>query len=158
MNKLDRWHNPDQLRRDHDAALRLIDRQGLIRCTDRYWIAEAKGAFLKIIGALWDDVIGSTLSLVYCYDQSIQPPAIAKCDGYSSVSERQSDGWRVASVGISLQALQAGDSYAALVLLHELCHVLHGFPAHGQEFHKRLDSLIERYNLLAGGNVENDYQ
>ena len=158
MNKLDRWHNPDQLRRDHDDALHLIDRQGLIRCTDRYWIAEAKGAFLKIIGALWDDVMWSTLSLVYCYDQSIQPTAIAKCDGYSSVSERQSDGWRVASVGISLQALQAGDSYAALVLLHELCHVLHGFPAHGQEFHKRLDSLIERYNLLAGGNVENDYQ
>lgn len=101
---------------------------------------------------------GLRFRLSTAYDQSIQPPAIAKCDGYSSVSERQSDGWLVASVGISLQALQAGDSYAALVLLHELCHVLHGFPAHGQEFHKRLDSLIERYNLLAGGNVVNDYQ
>ena len=114
MNNLDRWLNSDQLRRDHDAALRLIDRQGLIRCTDRYWIAEAKGAFLKIIGALWDDIMGSTLSLVYCYDQSIQPTAIAKCDGYSSVSERQSDGQRVASVGISLQALHAGEDYAVL--------------------------------------------
>ena len=158
MDEIDRWHNPDQLREDHDDVLRLIDRQGMIRCMDNHWISKARGTFLKIIVSLWDVVLGSTLSLVYCYDESIQPPNLANCDGYSSVSENPSDGRMVSSIGVSVQALQAGDSYAALVLLHELCHVLHGFPAHGQEFHKRLDSLIERYNLLAGGNVENDYQ
>lgn len=154
---LDRWHDPEQLRRDHDAALRLIDRQGIIRSTDKRWVSEAKAVFLKIIVSLQGVIMGSTLSHVFCYDQNVQPPAIARCDGWASVSERQSSGRQVSAVGISIQALQAGESYAALILLHELCHVLHGFPAHGPEFHKRLDRLIGTYNAATGSHIENDY-
>lgn len=156
-NALDRWHDPEQLRRDHDDALRLIDRQGIIRSTDTCWILAAKANFLKIVIALQDVIMGSTLSLVFCYDQDLQPPDIAENDGRASTSERQSTGRRVSAIGISIQALQAGESYAALILLHELCHVLHGFPSHGPEFHEHLDALIKRFNESTGSNVRNDY-
>ena len=159
MSNLDRWHNPAQLQRDHDDAICLIDRQGMIRCTDEYWIAEAKGVFLKIIVALWDVVMSSTLSLVYCYDQSAQPPHLAKCEGYSSVSTHLPSGRQVSSIGISIKALQGGDSHAALILLHELTHILSSFPSeHGAAFHERLDKLIEQYNMSTEASVKNDYQ
>lgn len=158
MGALDRWHDPEQLRRDHDDALRLIDRQGIIRSTDTCWILAAKAIFLKIVIALQDVIMGSTLSVAFCYDQDLQPPNFVAYDGWASVSERQSSGRRVSAIGISIQALQAGESYAALILLHELCHVLHGFPSHGPEFHEHLDALITRYNTAAGANIQNDYQ
>lgn len=83
----DRWSDISALRRDHDTALRLIDRQGMIRCVDPRWVSEAKRLFSEIIVALRETVMESYLSLVYCYDQQEQPPNIAKCDGYSSVNE-----------------------------------------------------------------------
>lgn len=100
----------------------------------------------------------SSLSLVYVYDQREQPESISPNDGYSSVSERQTDGRRVASIGISIQALHRGDEYAVMVLLHELAHILRSYPVdHGQEFHQTLDKLIVRYNVATGAKIENDY-
>ena len=99
-----------------------------------------------------------TLSLVYCYDQDRQPPRIARCDGYSSVSERQSDGRRVSSVGVSIQALRYDRTYSTMLPLHELTHTLSGFPSeHGPEFHAYLDGLIARFNAATGASVKNDY-
>lgn len=66
---IDRWHDPETLRRDHDTALRLIDRQGIIHCHDPHWTAEAKRLFLSIIVVLPDVIMGSVLSLVYVFDQ-----------------------------------------------------------------------------------------
>ena len=157
MSTLDRWHDMEALRRDHDIALRLIDRQGLIRCTDQHWVMEAKRLFLPIVIALQNVVMGSILALVYVYDQHQQPANLAKNDGYSSVSKRQTDGRRVASIGVSIQALQQGDEYAVMVLLHELTHILSSYPAeHGTEFHRTLDKLIARYNAATGAKIEND--
>lgn len=158
MTGLDRWRNMEALWRDHDVALRLLDRQGLIRCTDPHWVAEAKRLFLPVVIAMRDDVMGSVLSLVYCYDQRQQPPALAKNDGYSSVSKRQTDGRRVASIGISVQAIQQGDGYATMILLHELAHILRAYPSeHGPEFHRELDRMIEQFNRRTGGHIVNDY-
>lgn len=153
----DRWHDPAVLRQDHDIALRLLDRQGLVRCTDQQWVAEAKRLFLPIVVALRETIMGSCLSLVYVYNQRQQPANLAKNDGYSSVSERQKDGRRVASIGVSVQALKRGEEYASLVLLHELTHVLKSYPVdHGVEFHRELDRLIAQYNQRTGGHVVND--
>lgn len=45
-----------------------------------------------------------------------------------------------------------------LVLLHELTHILSGFPSeHGPEYHAYLDRLIERYNKETDSHIENDY-
>lgn len=154
----DRWSDLATLRRDHDTALRLLDQQGLIRCIDPHWTAEAKRLFLPIVVALQSVIMGSLLSLVYCYDQQQQPPHIAKNDGYSSVSERQADGRRVASIGVSVQAIQQGDAYATMIFLHELAHILRSYPVeHGREFHRTLDGLIARYNAATGAQIENDY-
>ena len=155
---LDRWYDPATLRLDHDTALRLLDQQGLIRCADPHWIAETRRLFLPIVIALQDMVMSSILSLVYCYDQRVQPPALAKNDGYASVSERQDSGRRVASIGVSIQAIQQGDGYATLILLHELAHILRAYPSeHGIEFHQQLDSMIERFNRCTGDHIVNDY-
>lgn len=154
----DRWHDPATLRRDHDTALRLLDQQGLVRCMDPHWVAETKRLFLAILLALQEAMMESCLSLVYCYDQRQQPPNIAKYDGYSSVSERLQDGRRVASVGVSVQALQQGDTYGTLILLHELTHILKAYPTeHGSEFHRQLNRLIEQFNRCTGGHIVNDY-
>lgn len=154
---IDRWYDLEALRRDHDTALRLLDQQGLVRCMDPHWVAEAKRMFLPVIVALQDAVMGSVLSLVYVYDQRQQPPNIAFCDGYSSASEQMQDGRRVASIGVSIQALQQGDAYATMVLLHELTHILKAYPVeHGVEFHAQLDRLIDRFNAATGSNLVND--
>lgn len=153
----DRWSDISALRRDHDTALRLLDQQGLVRCMDPHWLAEAKRLFLEIIVALRETVMSSCLSLVYCYDQQKQPPNIAKCDGYSSVSEHLRDGRKVASIGVSIQALQQGDAHALLILLHETAHILGSYPVeHGVEFHEQLDKLIAQFNQRTGGRLVND--
>lgn len=73
-------------------------------------------------------------------------------------ANRKNDGRRVASIGISIQALHAGHDYAIMVFLHEMAHVLSSFPsAHGPEYHAYLDRLIERYNQAAGTEITNDY-
>ena len=152
------WTDKALLQRDHERALKFVQDQGIIICFDPAEREFAKRTFAPITNVFLPDLLCSALSLVYVYDMDKQPPAVKKCDGYSSVSERQSDGQRVASVGISLQALHAGEDYAVLVFLHELTHILSGFPSeHGTGFHAFLDRLIERYNRATGAAVQNDY-
>lgn len=152
------WTSREMLQRDRALALGFVRDQNIKICLDPTERELAKQTFLRITKTFFPDLLCSCLSLIYVYDQDVQPPTVKKCDGYSSVSERQSDGRRVASIGISLQALHAGENYAVLIFLHELCHVLHGFPAHGPEFHKHLDRLIAKYNAATKGTVVNDYQ
>ena len=151
------WTDPALLWRDHKRALELVREQGIRICLDPAERELAKRIFTPLSAVFWPDLLCSCLSLVYVYDQGAQSPAVKKCDGYSSVSERQNDGRRVASIGISLQALHAEEDYAVLIFLHELCHVLYGVPPHGRRFHQKLDLLIERYNRATGAAVSNDY-
>ena len=152
------WTDNTLLQRDHERALRFVREQGITICLDPVEREFAKRTFAPITNVFLPDLLCSCLSLVYVYDQDAQPPEISKCDGRSSISERQSDGRRVASIGISLQALHAGETYAILIFLHELCHCLYGVPSeHGPEFHAYLDKLIARYNRATGAAVQNDY-
>lgn len=152
------WCDMELLQRDHERAIKFVHDQRIQICLDPAEREFAKQTFAPISAVFWPDLLSSVLSLVYLYDMDKQPPEISKCDGRASVSERQSDGRRVASIGISLQALHAGETYAVLIFLHELTHILSGFPSeHGPEFHAHLDKLIARYNAATGATVQNDY-
>ncbi|MDE7172281.1 MAG: hypothetical protein K2O11_10490 [Oscillospiraceae bacterium] len=158
MKELDRWHDMAALQRDHDTALRELEKQGLIRCQDPHLGTETKRIFTGIILALQRVIMKSSLSLVYCYDQRQQPPNLAGFDGYSSVHIHEPDGRRVSSIGVSVQALQRGDEYAAFVLLHELAHITgRSEPEHGKLFHIWLDMLIASYNEATSAKIINDY-
>lgn len=154
------WTNKALLQRDHEFALSFVRDQGIKICFDPAERELAKRTFAPITNTFLPDLLCSALSLIYVFDQAAQPPAVKRCDGYASVSvsESESDRRQVASIGISLQALHAGANYAVLIFLHELCHVLYGFPSHGPAFHKRLDKLIARFNTTVGTNIQNDYQ
>ncbi len=153
-----RWTDKALLQRDHELALELAREQGIKLCLDPAEREIAKQTFSQISSIFWVDLMCSDLAAIYVYDMDTQPPEVSKCDGYASVGKRQSDGRRVASIGISIQALHAGANYAVMVFLHELTHVLSGFPSeHGPEYHAYLDRLIERYNQAAGTEITNDY-
>lgn len=152
------WCDMEILQQDHEWALELVKVQGIKICLDPAERALAKETLAPITSIFYPDLLCSILSLIYLYDMDKQPLAVKKSDGYSSVSERQSDGRRVASIGISLQALHAGKDYAVLVFLHELCHCLYSSSPHGTEFHQKLDFLLKRYNMGTGSDIKNDYQ
>lgn len=153
------WCDMELLQQNHEWALELVKAQGIKICLDPAERALAKETLAPITSIFYPDLLCSILSLIYLYDMDKQPLAVKKSDGFSSVSERQSDGRRVASIGISLQALHAGKDYAVLVFLHELTHILSDFPSkHGPEFHAYLDRLIKRYNEATRSAVQNDYQ
>ena len=114
---------------------------------------------IKVFAAIPNVVFTSILSLVYTYDMTRQPSAISKSDGYSSISEHLSDGRQVASIGISLQALQSGPDYATLVFLHELAHVTIDrrlVKGEHSAFLFWLDQLITRFNKYHSSRIIND--
>ena len=156
---MNRWDDPAAMAWRKKIAMRELEKQSLVFSDDPAAWAVLREIFTSVFLCLHREIMGrGTLSLVYCYDQDRQPPRIARCDGYSSVSERQSDGRRVSSVGVSVQALRYGRDYGALVLLHELTHTLHSVSSeHGTLFHKHLDRLIAKYNAATGASVTNDY-
>lgn len=155
------WNNLEEMQQDHDTALRLIRQQGVVFADDPTAKEQARELFINIFVALPDVVFGSTLALIYIYDMDEQPSDIAGSDGYSSISEHQSDGRKVSSLGVSLQALQAGEDYATMILLHELAHITVNESLvtgqHGGAFHLWLDALIRQYNQCHGTDVQNDY-
>lgn len=150
------------LRRDHDTALILLRRGGMNPAHDPVMREELRRVFTPVFIALQDEITTKNpLNFVYCYDQDAQPPRISACDGYSSVHVDRLTGRRVASIGISVQALRAGEDFAGLILLHELAHVLIDDTAahdHDEAFHALLDQLIERFNQKTGKAIVNDYQ
>lgn len=152
------WTDRAMLQRDYELALELVRQQGVRICCDPAELELARRTFLHITKTFFPELLCSCLSLVYIYDMDEQPPALSMCDGRASISETFPDGRQVASIGISLQALHAGEDYSILILLHELTHVLSGFPSeHGPEFHAYLDRLVERYNLETRSSIVNDY-
>ena len=157
---MNRWDDPAALAWRKKIAMRELEKQGLVFSDDPVAWAALREIFTSVFLCLHREIMErGRLALVYYYDMDTQPPEISKCDGYSSVSERQSDGQRVSSVGVSVQALRYGRDYGAMILLHELAHTLSGFPSeHGPEFHAYLDGLIGRYNRATGAFIVNDYQ
>lgn len=152
------WNKPYLLHRDKKKAYKLVTEQGIIICLDDNERHYAKKVFKPIGEIFKEEMLSSSLTFIYLYDQNKQPPQIAKNDGYASISKMLKDGRRVSSIGISIQALHNTKEYAVLVFLHELAHILYYTEQeHDTVFHNYLDSLIERYNAATGERVKNDY-
>lgn len=118
---------------------------------------------LNVFRAVPEVLEDSLLALLFVYDMDQQPhdTILGQCDGDCLVGWKQHR--RYCAIGISKQALDYSDDYAAFVLLHELTHMLmmknyrqSGIDGHGGDFHPTLDRLIERYNHFHGAHLEND--
>lgn len=156
---MDRWTDLRILLEDKRVAMNELDKLGMVISDD----LEANAALRRIFTSIFmkfSDIIMEcgTLSLVYTYSQIIQPPELAKNDGFSSTSEHLDDGRRVSSIGVSVEALMYSEEYAAMIILHELTHVLiSGNHEHDEEFHRFLDGLVSEYNSQYGTDLQNDY-
>ncbi len=147
-----------QLKTDKNKALKYVCEQGIKMCYDENLREIAKQITLKICKVFIVEILNSTLSLIYLYDQNEQIPEFTKADGCANISERQENGKRVSAIGISIQALMQGSEYTTLIFLHEFAHILYKVEVeHGEEYHKHLDKLIERYNNATGSQIKNDY-
>lgn len=153
------WLNKDTLEREHRLARKLVEDQGIVISKDAAAYELARAAFAKVAIAEQNFLFPSTLRLVYVYDMDEQPKEheISNSDGFSGVSEKMEDGKRVSSIGISIQALQKSEEYAALIFLHELAHVVSHGRKHDKLYHVLLDMMIAQYNDHHGTHVVNDY-
>ena len=140
---------------EKELARREVLQQGIVICTNPDALEQCAEILFPVFLSLLEEIQESDLCFWYLYRQDKQPPHIAGFDGYSSA--KVIDGRRVASVGLSVEALSAGADYAAMVFMHELSHVITG-RGHDAVFHARLDRLILKYNRATGKRVRNDYQ
>ena len=156
---IDRWSDLSLLLEDKRVAMNELDKLGMVISDDLEANAALRRVFTSVFMVFSDCIMEcGTLSLVYTYSQIIQPPELAKNDGFSSTSEHLGDGRRVSSIGVSVEALRYSEEYAAMIILHELTHVLiSGNHDHDEEFHRFLDDLVEKYNNRYGTDLQNDY-
>ena len=93
-----------------------------------------------------------TPAAIYVFDDDEGPN-----DGEYYLRYRRGDELnRIALIGISRRALEAGRDQTVLTLLHELAHVLWRTD-NPTLFHALLDSIIQAYNKLSGEEIRNDY-
>jgi len=148
------------LKNDQKRLETWIKSQGVVVCADPIETVGAENMF-KAIARTFPAYI-ECCQYFYCYKCSEQPEKLRKDDGIA---------WRYCTpdkdelyaVGLSVEALEQGLSYATMVTLHELVHILCDIAdickvdEHNQYFHNVLDGLIRRYNRRNGTTGENDY-
>lgn len=147
------------LEADRKRLRRWIESQGQVFSDDPAIAAAAEPVFCaiqKFFPDFWECV-----TLPFCYVVSEQPEDL-RADGYCWV-DVTSDAGVLYGIGLSYEATEKGFQYSALVVLHELAHVLCGIAEisgsndHDQRFHSILDGLIERFNAKTGMKIKNDY-
>lgn len=152
---ISRWFNPMELQRISEMALCEVTKKGIVLCNDPVYLNQMRAVYIPVFLSLQAEILLSDLAFWYCYRQIEQPPPISKYDGYSSADII--GGRRIASLGLSIEALDTGVDYAAFVCLHELAHVITGRD-HDRKYHTYLDRLIQKYNGATGKHIQNDYQ
>lgn len=151
---------PKQLLEDQRKLETWLKTQGVVFCTDPVETVGAEEMFVSI-ARTFPAYIPECCQHFFCYKCSEQPEHLRDDDGIA---------WRyctdddtIFAIGVSVEALEQGMSYATMVTLHELAHVLcdiaeiGGNDDHDERFHSILDGLIKRYNHRNGTTVENDY-
>lgn len=142
-----------------DRVLRWVRSQGMALCYDEARWARLELCLRDVVSAL-PDVFRQTLQLGVCaiflYRQSVQQAEFATTDGQCFKDVTRDGQGVLYAIGISAEALEQGADCVALVILHELAHVIHGGD-HDAAFHAALDDLIEQYNAVTGSHVVNDY-
>lgn len=134
--------------------------QGMVISDDPAIAAATEPVFLaiqKVFPSFWECV-----TLQFCYVGDEQSEEYRNDDGISW-KDVTSDAGTLFAVGLSREATEQGFEYAAMIAMHELCHVLCDIAEiceiheHDRHFHNVLDGLIKRFNDQTGLTVKNDY-
>lgn len=148
------------MRKNFKIALQEIRKQGY-KPSHRKEDVELLKAVLLPVMAIFEYEIAE-LAAVFVYRQQEQTGEQKDTDGITLWFTNPEIYASVSSVGVSVEALRAGEEYATMVFLHELAHVRvsptdsEAMP-HDRFFHSYLDRLIARYNQRTGKRIENDY-
>ena len=147
-----------------ERALRWIQSQGAVICYDPERREQA-ASYLRNIPQIFPELIERRVVAIYIYDRLEQSPHLQNCDAIhwldviidrKGIFDALKIGNRLSVIGVSLEALDAGQDYTVLAFLHELTHAIHG-GGHDKSFHNVLDGLIERYNAATSSKITNDY-
>ena len=156
---IERW-DKGRLILDGYIARRELRKKGVVISEDINEYKRFRRLARKVIPTVWPELRkNGELACLYLFSQSEQTGERESHDGYAFRSLDTITGRGICSVGLSIEALKAGEDYAALVLLHELAHVLFWEPGegHGAEYHRTLDGMIDCYNRQTGSSIKNDY-
>lgn len=141
-------------------ALQEIKKQGYKPSYRKEDVELLKAVLLPVMAIFEYEI--AELAAVFVYRQQEQTGEAKGADGITLWFSNPKIYATVFSVGVSVEALRAGEEYATMVFLHELAHVRvstmdsEAMP-HDRFFHSYLDKLIERYNQRTGKRIENDY-
>lgn len=147
-----------------ERALRWIQSQGAVICYDPERRQQA-ASYLRDMPQIFPELIEHRVVAVYIFDRLEQPPHLQNCDAIhwldviidrKGILNALKIGNRLNVIGISIEALGAGQDYSILAFLHELTHAIHG-GEHDRAFHNILDGLLARYNAATGSKITNDY-
>lgn len=148
------------LEADQKRLRRWVESQGQVFSDDPAIVAAAEPVFFAIQGifpGFWECV-----TLQFSYVGAEQSVEHRDEDGISW-KDVTPDAGTLYAVGLSHEATEQGFEYAAMVAMHEMCHVLCDIAGtckiheHDQHFHGVLDGLIKRFNTQTGLEVKNDY-
>lgn len=149
------------LEADRKRLRRWLQNEGVVMCEDPEVLALARPV-LMAIAETFPAYIPECVQDFYIYRCSEQPEGLQIMDGISW-KDCTKDAVNLYAIGLSVEALERGTEYGAMICLHELCHVLcdiaeiGGSNDHDESFHSILDGLIDRFNARTGLCVENDY-
>lgn len=131
------------------------ERKGAVICDDP---AEKKrlAEYIAPVAALFPYFVGKLVAGIYPYHMTEQGTAeLRGCDGISWEFHSPGTGEVGYMIGVSIEALEAGQDYTAFLFMHELSHITAG-PEHSQTFHDQLNELLMVYNGATGANLAND--
>ena len=149
------------LEADRKRLRRWLQNEGVVMCEDPEVLALARPV-LMAIAETFPAYIPDCVQDFYVYRCSEQPEGLQSMDGINWKNCTRDVG-NLYSIGLSVEALERGTTYATMICLHELCHALcdiaeiGGNDDHDQRFHSILDGLIARFNAETGMQVKNDY-
>lgn len=138
-----------------EKTLAYAEQQGAVICNDP---AEKQrlANYIAPVAALFPYFVGKLVAGIYPYHMTEQGTEdLRECDGISWEFHSPGTGEVGYMIGISIEAIEAGQDYTAFLFMHELSHITTG-PEHSQAFHDQLHELLMVYNGATGANLAND--
>ena len=140
-----------------ERTLRWIETQGFILDDSNFEAKRKIGVVWEVVRCIFDGLYQDTVVAISTYRQAEQTDKYSGDDAmaWKNVTDDYGPVWAIL---VSVEAVEQGPAYIALLLLHELAHLfMDGEGGHGTEFEDVLDLLIERYNACTGAQIVNDY-
>lgn len=131
------------------------EQKGAVICDDpaeKQRLAE----YIAPVAALFPFFVEKLAAGVYTYYMTEQgTEELRECDGITWEFHATDTGEVGYMIGVSVEALDAGEEYAAFLFMHELAHITTG-GEHPRAFHDQLNELLLIYNQATGANLVND--